>query len=226
MKTEIAFILDRSGSMSSMTHAAIAGFNEFLTAQQNTMDDHGQPLAGTFSLILFDHEYLPIYDRIPLAEASALTTSTYVPRGNTALLDAIGRTIDDLGQKLAATADAERPTKVIVAILTDGEENSSRRFTIHDISQRITHQSEAYQWEFLFLGANQDAIATAAHMGISPQFAATFGADDADMHAVQEAVAGKVSAMRKSAAGVVLADLEQETLKETMHATVEKSRKK
>jgi uncharacterized protein YegL len=156
--TEIAFILDRSGSMESMTNAAISGFNEFLKAQQATVDDHGQPIPATFTLILFDHEYLPVHNRQNIQTARPLTLDTYVPRGNTALLDAIGRTIDHIGQELAATPEADRPAKVIIAILTDGEENSSRHFSMEDINQRITHQTEKYQWEFMFLGANQDAI--------------------------------------------------------------------
>jgi len=84
MKTEIAFILDRSGSMSSMTNAAISGFNEFLKAQQATVDDAGQPIPATFTLILFDHEYLPIHNRAPIQTAAPLTLETYQPRGNTA----------------------------------------------------------------------------------------------------------------------------------------------
>ena len=151
MKTEIAFILDRSGSMESMTHAAISGFNEFLSAQKSTVDDSGQPIPATFTLILFDNEYLPIHCRVPIQNAEPLTAKTYQPRGSTALLDAIGRTIDYIGSELAATPEPERPSKVIIAILTDGEENSSRKFTMADINQRITHQTETYQWEFLFL---------------------------------------------------------------------------
>ena len=83
-KTEIAFILDRSGSMQSMTNAAISGFNEFLKAQQGTLDDHGMPIPATFTLILFDHEYLPVYNRQDIQTARPLTLETYVPRGNTA----------------------------------------------------------------------------------------------------------------------------------------------
>ena len=133
--THITVILDRSGSMQSMTQATIAGTNEFLAAQQATMDDHGQPIPATFTLVLFDHEYLPIYQRVDIQTARPLTLETYVPRGNTALLDAIGRTIDDLGADLAATPEADRPSKVIIAILTDGEENSSTRYSMADINQ-------------------------------------------------------------------------------------------
>jgi len=226
MKTEIAFILDRSGSMGSMTHAAIAGYNEFLKAQQATCDDQGQPIPATFTLILFDHEYLPIHSRAPIQTAEPLTLETYQPRGNTALLDAIGRTIDFIGTELAATPEPERPSKVIIAILTDGEENASRLFTMADINSRITHQTEKYQWEFLFLGANQDAIATAAHMGIHAHNAATFVADAADVQASSLAFSSKVSSKRRQTAQCNLGAAEIAFAHESMTESLEKSRKK
>ena len=224
-KTEIAFILDRSGSMQSMTHAAIAGFNEFLKAQQATVDDQGQPIPATFSLILFDHEYLPVYNRQDIQTACPLTLETYVPRGSTALLDAIGRTIDHIGQELAATPEADRPAKVIIAILTDGAENASRHFSMEDINQRITHQTGKYQWEFMFLGANQDAIATAARMGIHAHHAATFAADADDFHASNDVIAKKISASRKASMMCRLNAQEVATLRESVEETLNKSRK-
>lgn len=224
MKTEIAFILDRSGSMHSMTHAAIAGFNEFLAAQQATLDDHGKPLPTTFSLILFDHEYLPIYNRQDIGLARPLDAETYVPRGNTALLDAIGRTIDHIGRELAAAPEPDRPNKVIIAILTDGEENSSRLYTLDDINRRITHQTEKYSWEFLFLAANQDAIATATRMGIHAGQAATIAANADDLASGSLAFAKKISASRKHAMHCKLSEEESRTLHETMEDTLDQSR--
>jgi len=226
MKTEIAFILDRSGSMESMTHAAIAGFNEFLQAQQATRDDQGNPLPATFTLILFDHEYLPIHSRAPIQTAESLSLETYQPRGSTALLDAIGRTIDYIGAELAATPVAERPSKVIIAILTDGQENASEHFNMASINQRITHQTEKYQWEFLFLGANQDAIATAARMGIQAHNSATFVANDDDLQAGNLAFACKVSAKRRQVAQCDLGAVEAAVADESMTDALEKSRKK
>jgi uncharacterized protein YegL len=223
--TEIAFILDRSGSMESMTHAAISGFNEFLKAQQATLDDHGQPIPATFTLILFDHEYLAVHNRQDIQTARPMNLETYVPRGNTALLDAIGRTIDHIGSELAATPEAERPAKVIIAILTDGEENSSRQFSMEDINRRITHQTEKYQWEFMFLGANQDAIATAARMGIHARHAATFAANEDDLHASTATFAKRVSTSRKAGMMCSLNELESATLKESLAETLDKTRK-
>jgi hypothetical protein len=223
--THIAVILDRSGSMSSMTWAAMAGYNEFLAAQQATVDDHGQPLPATFTLILFDHEYLAIHRREDIQVARPLTLETYVPRGSTALLDAIGRTIDDLGAELAATPAADRPSKVIIAILTDGEENASERYSMAEVNQRITHQAKKYSWEFLFLGANQDAIATAAQLGIHAHQAATFVADKADLAAANDAFAKKVSASRRHSFKCVLGPGEAAILKDSMSEALGKSRK-
>lgn len=226
MKTEIAFILDRSGSMSVMTPAAIAGFNEFLVAQQAMTDDHGQLIPATFSLILFDHEYLPIHNREDIQTACQLTAETYQPRGNTALLDAIGRTIDYIGDQLAATPEVDRPTKVIIAILTDGEENASRQYSMADINRRITHQTQIYQWEFMFLGANQDAIATAARMGIRAHQAATFVSTSADMAASNDVLSKKVALMRKMNVSHRLEADELVELHESMTVSLEKSRRR
>lgn len=223
--TEIAFILDRSGSMESMTNAAISGFNEFLKAQQATVDDDGQPIPATFTLILFDHEYLAVHNRQDIQTALPLTLETYVPRGNTALLDAIGRTIDSIGNELAAIPEADRPAKVIIAILTDGEENASRLYSMSDINQRITHQTEKYQWEFMFLGANQDAIATAAQMGIHAHHAATFTTDVDDFYASNDVIAKKISASRKASMMCRLNAQEVATLRESMEESLDKSRK-
>ncbi len=192
--SEIAFILDRSGSMQPLVEAAISGFNHFLTEQQSA------PGLARLTLVLFDDEYLVPVESIPVAEVVPLDITTYVPRASTALLDAIGRTIDDLGTRLAALPEENRPGKVIVAILTDGLENASRHFTWRDISARIRHQTDAYNWEFLFLGANQDAIATAAQLNIGAHNAATFVADAAGHQASNAAFSRRAVALRRQIA--------------------------
>lgn len=191
--TEVAFILDRSGSMQSVTEQAIAGFNHFLAEQQRA------PGQARLTLVLFDDEYLLHADALSIAEVMPLDTTTYVPRASTALLDAIGRTIDDLGKRLAATPEADRPAKVIVTILTDGEENASTRYAWRDISKRVRHQTDKYGWEFLFLGANQDAIATAAQMSIAAHNSATYAADGVGTMSGTAALARKSRAIRSSA---------------------------
>lgn len=158
--TEIACVIDRSGSMQSMADDAIGGFNAFLQTQRQ------QPGQARLTLVLFDHEYLKPYEDLDVRDIPPLTSETYVPRGNTALLDAIGRTIDDLGQRLAATPEAERPGQVIVAILTDGYENASTHYSQRKIAAMIDHQRQKYGWEFTFLAADEAAIATAEQINI------------------------------------------------------------
>lgn len=158
--TEIAYVLDRSGSMASLATDAIGGFNAFLQSQKQV------PGRANFTLVLFDHEYQTVHKSVDIQHVPDLDERTYVPRGSTALLDAVGRTIDDLGAHLARLPEDQRPGKVIVAIFTDGLENASRVFTTERLAESIKHQQEKYSWEFLFLAANQDAIASAAKLAI------------------------------------------------------------
>ena len=193
--TEIAFILDRSGSMESCRAAAIEGFNRFLADQQQIEG------LGKLTLVQFDDEYLVPVASLPVQEILPLTTETYVPRNSTALLDAVGRTIDELGERLAVLPEDSRPAQVIVAILTDGLENASTRFTWQDIAGRIRHQTDQYKWSFLFLGANQDAIATAAMISITSHDAATYAADQAGSRAAYRTLSRKACAVRRVSAG-------------------------
>jgi uncharacterized protein YegL len=195
MKTELAFILDRSGSMETIRTAAIDGFNSYLREQQ------AAPGHTRLSLVLFDTTIETHFDSIPIAEAVSLTPETYVPRGSTALLDAIGTTIDQLGKRFASLPPADRPEHVSIAILTDGEENSSSRYTWADIAKRIQHQTEKYSWEFLFLGASEDAIATAAKMNIHAANASSFVADDAGQEAAMASFSRKSLATRAKKSG-------------------------
>ncbi len=196
MKTEIAFILDRSSSMESIRSAAIDGFNQYLRDQQ------AAPGQNQLSLVFFDTEIEHRYESLPAAEILPLSMDTYVPRGCTALLDAIGETIDRLGKKLSALPAAERPDHVSIAILTDGEENSSTRFTWKDIAKRIKHQTEKYQWDFLFLGASEDAIATAAKMNIQAHNSSAFTADAAGQQAAMATFSRKDLALRAKKSGL------------------------
>jgi uncharacterized protein YegL len=167
--THISFVLDRSGSMQSMLNDAIGGFNAFLAEQQ------AFPGEATFTLAQFDNIYELIYPFANLQDVKPLTKETFVPRGSTALLDAIGKCIIETGKHLAATPEPARPEKVLFVILTDGEENSSREFDLHKINELITHQQDVYQWQFIFLAANQDAIASASRLGIDMARGAVMG---------------------------------------------------
>ncbi len=217
--TEIAFVLDRSGSMETCQQAAIEGFNRFLAEQQQT-----EGLAK-LTLVLFDDEYLVPVRSIPVQEVLPLDTDSYVPRNNTALLDAIGKTIDELGKTLAVVPEKDRPGQVIVAILTDGLENASEHFTWKEIAARIKHQNEAYKWTFLFLGANQDAIATAAQLNIASANAASYVADGAGARASHIAFSRKARAIRRSSMGVATAAEAADATSSMTHLVEEEDRK-
>src|SRR5262249_17255978 len=204
--TEIAFVLDRSGSMECCRQAAIDGFNHFLIEQQTTEG------RAKLTLVLFDDEYLVPVSSVPVQEVVPLNDKTYQPRNSTALLDAIGQTIDDLGQRLATLAEHDRPGQVIVAILTDGLENASQRFTWKQIAAKIKHQTDVYKWVFLFLGANQDAIATAANLSITANNAASYVADAPGSKAAQAAFSRKARALRRTSMNIA-------SVSETVDAT-------
>ena len=201
--TEIAYILDRSGSMQPMVEPAIAGFNQFLREQTEALD------CARLTLVLFDNEYLVPCDGLPIEEVVELDATTYVPRGSTALLDAIGRTIIELGKKLAATPEEQRPGQVIVAIFTDGFENASREFDVHKINDLITQQRNDYNWQFLFLAANEDAIATAAQLGIDRRSSSAVPYSRAGIRSTSSSLSRKMRVMRHHAStGEKLADLD------------------
>ena len=199
--TEIAYVLDRSGSMAPLQEAAVAAFNGFLK------DQAGVPGEAHLSLVLFDDEYLLPFECRPLGEVRPMTAADFEPRGCTALLDAIGITIDRIGRRLASTPEAERPGQVVVAVFTDGFENASRQYSLPQIQEMIRHQREKYAWQFLFLAAGQDAMATAAAMGIGANDAASvdFSAKGLDVSA--KAISRKARAFRvKSMGGEVTED--------------------
>lgn len=186
MKTEIVCIIDRSGSMNSIKDDAIGGFNTFLETQK------AEDGEATFTMVLFDNEIITIYDGANLQSVEPLTNKTFVPRGNTALYDAICTTIDRVGQRLAKMPETKRPNQVLVAILTDGQENASTHHTHADARTRIEHQTNVYKWEFMFLAANMNAESVAATFSIDASKAYTFAAS----------AAGSQDVFKKMAVGV------------------------
>lgn len=158
-KSHIVFIVDKSGSMGSIKSDAIGGFNSFLK------DQKACPGEASLTLVLFDHEYHGRIEYSNIQDAKELTSNTYQPSGMTALLDAMGRTIDSQGELLSKMSESDRPNKVIVVVITDGEENSSKEYTRQRIKEMIKLQQETYNWEFIFLAANQDAFAEAEKFG-------------------------------------------------------------
>lgn len=169
MKVEIVCVLDRSGSMSSIRDDAIGGFNAFLSEQKAI------PGEAKLTLALFDNQYEVVHDATDIAAVPELTAETFVPRGMTALYDAVGRTIDAIGARLSKAV--VKPEKVIFVILTDGEENASREYTQARTAEMIKHQTEKYGWEFVFLAANQDAFSAGAKLNIRAETTANFAAD-------------------------------------------------
>lgn len=186
--TEIICIIDRSGSMDMIRRDAIGGFNTFLNEQKEL------PGEAVLTTIRFNHGYEVVHENKPLQEVQPLTEQEYRPEGMTALLDAVGKTIDDTGKRLAAMPEANRPEKVIVAILTDGHENASKTYSLSDVKERITHQKEAYDWEFIFLAANQDAFAEAAKIGIDREDSFNF---DSTKEGIKEAYFNLSSSVKK-----------------------------
>lgn len=190
MKTEIVFILDKSGSMNGAIKDYIGGFNAFLYEQQQ------QPGECYVTLVQFSDHCEPSFGGMPLALVPPLNRESYQPRGQTALFDALCTTIDLVGARLNLTAEALRPEQVIVVILTDGEENASQHFTAADAHRRITHQREVYGWEFIFLAANQDAFAVSAQLGVKRESTQSYVPDERGIGQTFSSTADAVRTLR------------------------------
>ena len=169
--TEVAFILDKSGSMSGLEKDTIGGFNSMLEQQK---EERGECRITT---VLFDHNYELLHDRIDVRAVAPITEREYRVGGSTALLDAIGRTINKIAAAQKNTAKEYRADKVLFVIITDGEENSSREFSARKVKKMIEQQRERYGWEFIFLGANIDAVETAGRFGIDADRAVDYVPD-------------------------------------------------
>ena|ERR1700759_2404450 len=186
MKVEIICITDRSGSMQTIRDDVIGGFNSFLKEQKAV------PGEAKITFTQFDSDYEVVYQAKPIQEAPDLDAATFVPRGNTALMDAIGRTLNTQGERIAKDGWAE---KVIVCIITDGQENSSREFKQPQIKEMIEH-AQKNGWSFIFLAANQDAFAVGASYGISGATTQNFVATGAGTRAAYMATANMATQLR------------------------------
>lgn len=187
---EIVAILDRSGSMEMIKDSTIKGFNQFLREQKSI------PGNATFTAVLFDDMYELLCSGVPLQEAKYLTTETFVPRGMTALLDAIGKTIDETGARLNRLAEEDKPKKVLVVIVTDGMENASRDYSNLKVAEMIQHQREKYNWEFVFLGANIDSFSVAGNLNISPKFTSNYEATSKGVQTAYRTASGYIKGLR------------------------------
>ncbi len=188
--TELVFILDRSGSMAGLESDTIGGFNSVLTKQKKEDGD------ANITTVLFDDKYELLHDRYNLLKVSNITEKEYFVRGTTALLDAIGKTIAKIGNLQKYVLEDERAEKVMFVIITDGMENASIEYSYHQIKKMINHQKEKHEWEFIFLGANIDAIEIAGRFGIGEDRAANYHADSEGTMLNYEVISETVSMVR------------------------------
>ncbi len=190
--TEIVFILDRSGSMSGLETDTIGGFNSMIEKQKK---ENGEALIST---VLFDNVSEVIHDRVPVQKVEPMTDRDYSVRGCTALLDAIGGAIHHIGNVHKYARNEDVPEHTLFVITTDGMENASRRYDSETVKKMIERQKEKYGWEFLFLGANIDAVETAKHFGIGADRAVNYHSDHKGTQLNYEVLSEAVSAVRCS----------------------------
>jgi uncharacterized protein YegL len=189
---EIIFILDRSGSMSGLESDTIGGYNSFLGAQKKV---EGEAQVTT---VLFDDKYELLHDGVDIKNVKPISEKEYFARGSTALLDAIGKTIINVGIRLTSTPEDERPSKVIFVITTDGQENASHEFNYKKIHEMISEQQDKYSWEFIFLGANIDAAKEAESLGIRSSRAANYVADSIGTDVMYCTIAQNIASFRQT----------------------------
>ncbi len=190
--TEIVFILDRSGSMSGLESDTIGGFNSMLAKQKR---EQGEALVST---VLFDNVCEVLHDRVEIGKIAPMTERDYTVRGCTALLDAIGGAIHHIGNVHKYARAEDVPEHTLFVITTDGMENASRSYTAEKVKQMIERQKTKYGWEFLFLGANIDAVETARHFGIAPDRAANYRCDSKGTALNFEVLSETISDVRMS----------------------------
>lgn len=189
-KLELVFILDKSGSMAGLEADTIGGYNSMIKKQQK---EEGEAFVTT---VLFNHDYELLHDRINVKAISPISEDDYQVGGTTALLDAIGSTIQKISNVQKRTNEENRAVKVLFVITTDGMENASREYTANKIKQMVTRQKEQFGWEFMFLGANIDSISTAEKYGIDEEFAVNYHADNKGTKLNYQAVNEAVTMMR------------------------------
>ena len=190
--TEIVFILDRSGSMSSLAEDTIGGYNGLLEKQSK------EPGEAMVTTVLFDDRYEVLHDHADIKKIRPITSKEYYARGMTALLDAIGKTISSVSNRHKVVPDDQIPAHTMVVIMTDGYENASREYTVDAVKELIERQKKEANWEFLFLGANIDAVGCAGDFGITPDRAVTYEADSVGTKKNFEGVSCAVTCARSA----------------------------
>ena len=200
--TEIVFILDRSGSMSGLEADTIGGYNSLIEKQKK---EDGEAYIST---VLFDDECEVLHDRVSLDKVNKMTEEEYYVRGCTALLDAIGGAIHHIGNVHKYAREEDKPEKTLFIITTDGQENSSKRYSYEKVRHMVERQKEKFGWEFLFLGANIDAVAEAGRFGIKANRAVNYHSDREGTEVNYKALSRAVSMVRECDAACVEVALE------------------
>ena len=190
--TELVFILDKSGSMSGLEKDTIGGFNSLIEKQRK---EEGRAVVST---ILFNHDVEVIHDRVDLNAINELTDMEYCVSGCTALLDAMGNAINNILNKQNKLSDSDKPSKTMFVITTDGMENSSREYTYKAIKKMIEKAKKENEWEFIFLGANIDAVAEANKFGIDESHAVKYKCDSKGVSLNYECLSSAISDIRKN----------------------------
>ena len=191
--TELVFILDRSGSMAGLEQDTIGGFNSMLKKQKE------EPGTALVSTVLFDDKREVLHDRCNISKISPLTSKDYYVRGCTALLDAVGYAIHHIGNIHKYARKEDIPQKTLFVIITDGMENASRTYSSDRVKTMIERQKAKYGWEFIFIGANIDAVETAGSIGIAPECAANYCCDEAGTELLYKNISAVVSEVRCNA---------------------------
>lgn len=187
--TEIIFVIDKSGSMSGLVGDTIGGFNGFIESQKAIEG------KATLTTVLFDSTWRILHNGVNLHEVSPMTTSDYIASGMTAMLDAIGETINRVQDRHDELGE-EKPENVLFVITTDGEENSSRKFTKSQIEKMIKHQTNGHGWKFMFLGANMDAVKEAESIGIASNYATGYTYTSKGVNTVYDTMSYVTSSLR------------------------------
>ena len=188
--TELVFILDRSGSMAGLEGDTIGGFNAMIEKQKKAA---GEAYVST---VLFDNESVVIHDRVDVQKVKPMTEEDYSVRGCTALLDAIGKAIHHIGNVHKYAREEDRPEHTLFVITTDGMESASHRYNAQQVKHKIERQKSKYGWEFIFLGANIDAVETAKHFGIDKDRAVSYHSDHEGTKLNYEVISDAVTHLR------------------------------
>lgn len=190
--THIIFVVDRSGSMSTIATDMIGGYNSFIKQQKEI------PNECVVSFYQFDDVYETVFERVKLADVAELDSKTYVPRNMTALYDAMGKTINNYGAYLSSIPDEERPERILFVTITDGLNNASHEFSLEQVGNMVKHQTEVYKWDFVFIGSNIDAWKAGGSLNVKSSSTLQFANSAGSVKAVFSSLASNTMMYRSA----------------------------